>query len=193
MFRTPPAVMQPTFARAQLGGLVPPKIASPNLVVRSYSTFAGSTSLTDAFSCLDFSPCASRVTVLDLPIILLAPSDVCGPLQYPLPWSGSIIRNSACEQSGGSGAALRPLVAFYSKLPKGEATAAPGGLKKFFVGRNATAKPLLALIVGLWTIGYTIDYQSALTCRNFRIELTFSPVDSAPQYVFSVSCDRGPC
>ncbi|KAI5896113.1 uncharacterized protein SCHCODRAFT_02614072 [Schizophyllum commune H4-8] len=88
--------MQPTFARAQLGGLVPPKIASPNLV------------------------------------------------------------------SGGSGAALRPLVAFYSKLPKGEATAASGGLKKYFVGRNATAKPLLALIVGLWTIGYTIDYQMHL-------------------------------
>ncbi|EAU80934.1 hypothetical protein CC1G_03110 [Coprinopsis cinerea okayama7 len=62
--------------------------------------------------------------------------------------------------SGGSGASLGPLVDFYSKLPKGKATPRVGGLKaKFFDGKNASGAPLVWLIVGLFGIGYTLDYN----------------------------------
>ncbi|PPQ68527.1 hypothetical protein CVT25_005449 [Psilocybe cyanescens] len=62
--------------------------------------------------------------------------------------------------SGGSGAGLGPLVEFYSKLPKGESTARVSGIKgRYFSGKNASGKPIVALIVGLFAIGYTIDYN----------------------------------
>ena len=66
-------------------------------------------------------------------------------------------------QTGGSGGSLTPLVNFYSKLPKGPAPQSNfGGLKgKYFSGKNASAAPILATILGIFTIGYTIDYQSA--------------------------------
>ncbi|KAJ2918706.1 hypothetical protein MD484_g1680, partial [Candolleomyces efflorescens] len=65
--------------------------------------------------------------------------------------------------SGGSGAGLGPLVDFYSKLPKGAAAARVSGLKgRFFNGQNASGAPLVYLIVGLFGIGYTIDYNMHL-------------------------------
>ncbi|KII90536.1 hypothetical protein PLICRDRAFT_90346 [Plicaturopsis crispa FD-325 SS-3] len=66
--------------------------------------------------------------------------------------------------SGGSASSLTPLVDFYSKLPKGRATAyASRGLKgRFFNGKNASPAPLFATIGGLFLIGYTIDYQMHL-------------------------------
>ena len=65
-------------------------------------------------------------------------------------------------QSSGSGAGLGPLVNFYSKLPKGPAPTTAGGIKaRFFNGKNASAAPLLAGILGIFGLGYTIDYQSA--------------------------------
>ncbi|KAJ4501152.1 mitochondrial F1-F0 ATP synthase subunit F of fungi-domain-containing protein [Lentinula lateritia] len=85
--------MHASLIRRQLGGLVPPKIATPKFVVRS-------------------------------------------------------------------GDGLGPLVNFYSKLPKGAATARISGIKgRFFNGANASGAPLLALIGGLFGIGYTIDYH----------------------------------
>ncbi|KIY70222.1 hypothetical protein CYLTODRAFT_451903 [Cylindrobasidium torrendii FP15055 ss-10] len=64
--------------------------------------------------------------------------------------------------SGGSGEGLTPLVNFYSKLPKGNA-APPSGFKaRFFNGENASGKPFLAFIIGLWAVGYTLDYQTHL-------------------------------
>ncbi|KAH6907562.1 hypothetical protein BKA70DRAFT_1372185 [Coprinopsis sp. MPI-PUGE-AT-0042] len=51
--------------------------------------------------------------------------------------------------SGGSGAGLGPLVDFYSNGFKG----------KFFTGQNASGAPLAWLIVGLFGVGYTIDYN----------------------------------
>lgn len=76
-------------------------------------------------------------------------------------------------QSSGSGAGLAPLVNFYSKLPKGAASStAGGGIKaRYFNGKNASAAPLLAFIVTVFGIGYTIDYQSefsafARTCHD---------------------------
>ena len=70
-------------------------------------------------------------------------------------------------QKGGGAAALAPLVAFYSKLPKGRAPApALRGIKeRWFNGRNASGAPLLALIVGVFVAGYTLDYQSASFSR----------------------------
>ncbi|KAJ7121699.1 hypothetical protein C8R44DRAFT_550235, partial [Mycena epipterygia] len=52
------------------------------------------------------------------------------------------------------------LVAFYSKLQKGPAPVpAIRGLKpRFFAGKNASARPALALIGGLFLVGYTMDY-----------------------------------
>ncbi|KAF7292217.1 ATP synthase subunit f, mitochondrial [Mycena indigotica] len=65
--------------------------------------------------------------------------------------------------SGDSAGPLGPLVSFYSKLPKGRAPApAVAGVKgRLFSGKNASAKPVLALIGGLWLVGYTLDYQRA--------------------------------
>lgn len=67
-------------------------------------------------------------------------------------------------QSGGSGEGLTPLVNFYSKLPKGPAPASGfGGVKaRLFNGKNASTVPLWGTIMGIFLLGYTIDYQSEL-------------------------------
>ncbi|KZV61178.1 unnamed protein product [Peniophora sp. CBMAI 1063] len=66
--------------------------------------------------------------------------------------------------SSGQGSELAPLVAFYSKLPKGPAPPPPAAsLKaKFFDGKNASGKPLVYGIIGIFLIGYTLDYQMHL-------------------------------
>ncbi|KAJ7144341.1 mitochondrial F1-F0 ATP synthase subunit F of fungi-domain-containing protein [Mycena epipterygia] len=63
--------------------------------------------------------------------------------------------------SGDASGPLSPLVAFYSKLPKGRAPvpAVRGIKERFFSGKNASAAPVLALIGGLFLVGYTMDYQ----------------------------------
>ncbi|KAG5642985.1 hypothetical protein DXG03_001801 [Asterophora parasitica] len=62
--------------------------------------------------------------------------------------------------AGESGTGLGPLVDFYSKLPKGQATSRVSGIKgRFFAGANASGKPIVALIAGLFVIGYTLDYN----------------------------------
>lgn len=39
-----------------------------------------------------------------------------------------------------------------------------GGIKgRYFSGGNASGKPLVALIFGIWAVSYTIDYHSAFT------------------------------
>ena len=59
---------------------------------------------------------------------------------------------------------------FYSKLPKGQAAPRVGGLKgRLFSGANASGKPLVALIGGLFLIGYTIDYNSKCALWVARI------------------------
>ncbi|OCH87933.1 hypothetical protein OBBRIDRAFT_836997 [Obba rivulosa] len=90
--------MQPTLIRRSLGGLVPPKIASPSLL------------------------------------------------------------------SSGQGAGLAPLVNFYSRLPKGPAPqpAVRGIKERYFNGKNASGLPVAATILGIFLIGYTIDYQMHL-------------------------------
>ncbi|KAG2359691.1 mitochondrial F1-F0 ATP synthase subunit F of fungi-domain-containing protein [Suillus spraguei] len=63
--------------------------------------------------------------------------------------------------TSGSASSLTPLVNFYSKLPKGPASAVSGGgiKARYFSGKNASAAPLVWTILGLFTFGYTIDYQ----------------------------------
>jgi hypothetical protein len=76
-------------------------------------------------------------------------------------------------------------VDFYSKLPKGPAPARFGGLKgRFFSGKNASGAPVLALIGGIFLIGYTLDYQRA--CCSFlqagdRADLSY-PLSSSYWY-----------
>ncbi|KZT22817.1 hypothetical protein NEOLEDRAFT_1180566 [Neolentinus lepideus HHB14362 ss-1] len=72
--------------------------------------------------------------------------------------------------SSGQGAGLAPLVQFYSKLPKGSASA-PAGFSikaRYFNGKNASGKPLVALLLGMATIGYTIDYNTHLKHHKNR-------------------------
>lgn len=53
---------------------------------------------------------------------------------------------------------------FYSKLPKGPAPAKYGGIKgRYFNGKNASGKPIVATIFAIFALGYTIDYQSELS------------------------------
>lgn len=96
-------------------------------------------------------------------------------------------------QSGGSGAGLAPLVEFYSKLPKGSATAtASKGIRgRFFEGKNASAAPLAYTILAIGGFGYAIDYNSAYsyytslkTANNIHIP------SSAPEYaLFHITCE----
>ncbi|KAF8621303.1 hypothetical protein AX15_007901 [Amanita polypyramis BW_CC] len=107
--------MYPSLVRRQLGGLVPPKIATPKLV------------------------------------------------------------------SGETGSGLGSLVEFYSKLPKGSASPRVGGIKgRLFTGANASGKPLASLIVGLFLIGYTIDYNMHLNTRVVVTRLFMPLVQFAP-------------
>ncbi|KAH9982039.1 mitochondrial F1-F0 ATP synthase subunit F of fungi-domain-containing protein [Lactifluus volemus] len=66
--------------------------------------------------------------------------------------------------SAGKGADLTPLVAFYSKLPKGPASEpAIRGIKaRYFNGKNASASPIVVTFLAIFGLGYTIDYQSTL-------------------------------
>ena len=79
-------------------------------------------------------------------------------------------------------------------LPKGPAPPPPAAsLKaKFFDGKNASGKPLVYGIIGIFLIGYTLDYQSAFTIpytpeRLLTYSVTFRPYflllsfSSAPQ------------
>ncbi|KAJ7476604.1 mitochondrial F1-F0 ATP synthase subunit F of fungi-domain-containing protein, partial [Mycena latifolia] len=86
--------------------------------------------------------------------------------------------------SGDSTGPLGLLVAFYSKLPKGPAPAsAMRGLKgRYFSGKNASAAPVLALIGGIFLIGYTVDYQRAFAVL-FVLQFLLIFLHSAPEYV----------
>ena len=86
-------------------------------------------------------------------------------------------------QSGGSGEGLAPLVDFYSKLPKGNATPKVGGIKgRFFNGDNASGTPYVLAILGILGIGYTLDYHSAFP--YFSLLLLTNDTCSALEYAF---------
>src|SRR6266851_4167456 len=88
------------------------------------------------------------------------------PREHSLPhFSLPHLSLPACllRQSTGKGADLSPLVAFYSKLPKGPASEpAVSGIKaRYFNGKNASASPIVFTVLALFGLGYTLDYQSA--------------------------------
>ncbi|WFD36553.1 ATP synthase f chain, mitochondrial precursor [Malassezia cuniculi] len=68
--------------------------------------------------------------------------------------------------SGGSGtsSSTEAVVNFYKSLPKGPAPEkrAVGIKAKYFDGKNASGKPILATIGALLLIGYTIEYNGHL-------------------------------
>jgi len=69
--------------------------------------------------------------------------------------------------SGGSASSMAAVVDFYSKLPKGPAPTASTGIKaRYFDGKNASGAPLVAVIVSLLGLGYTIDYNMHLKHRK---------------------------
>lgn len=81
------------------------------------------------------------------------------PTQNPV-----CIQLSALEiKSSGGGASLQPLVEFYGKLPKGPKPLTDGyGVKaRYFNGRNASGKPMVALIGGVLLFSYTLAYNRA--------------------------------
>ena len=118
--------MYASLVRRQLSGLVPPKIASPTILV-----------------------------------------EFLRPHHHHSLFTNSLL----ILQSAGKGADLSPLVAFYSKLPKGPAPEAAGrGIKaRFFNGKNASASPIVVTVLAIFGLGYTIDYQSA--CLFFYFPL----------------------
>jgi F-type H+-transporting ATPase subunit f len=113
--------MHASLIRRNLSGLVPPKIASPTILVEC-------------------------------------------PLRAP---PRTVTHLFVFVQSSGKGADLSPLVAFYSKLPKGPAPESAGrGIKaRYFNGKNASASPIVVTMLAIFGLGYTIDYQS--TCYFF--------------------------
>ena len=87
---------------------------------------------------------------------------------------------------------MTPLVNFYSKLPKGEVTPRVSGIKgRYFSGANASGKPLVALIVGIFVVSYTLDYNSELPYISMSI-MNLTSLFSALKYVgfsnFSLNC-----
>ena len=86
-------------------------------------------------------------------------------------------------QSGESGTGLGPLVEFYSKLPKGSVAPRVGGIKgRFFAGENASGKPIVALLLGVFAVGYTLDYNSAsivLSCIGPILIHSYSALEYA--------------
>jgi hypothetical protein len=81
-------------------------------------------------------------------------------------------------------------VDFYSKLPKGPAPARFGGIKgRFFSGKNASGAPVLALIGGIFLIGYTLDYQRAY-CSFFKLQtvLTYPILSLSSSYWYPHGC-----
>ena len=80
-------------------------------------------------------------------------------------------------QSSGTGAGLGPLVNFYSKLPKGPAPTSAGGIKaRFFNGKNASAAPILFGILTIFTLSYTLDYQSTSASFFFILRANIADV-----------------
>ena len=125
--------MHASLVRRNLSGLVPPKIASPSILVspQRYLISDSNIRLTHAIRPFFFF-------FLNFGLLFL------------------------CTQSAGKGADLSPLVAFYSKLPKGQAPEpAVRGIKaRYFNGKNASASPIVVTVLALFGLGYTIDYHS---------------------------------
>ncbi|GAA6017228.1 hypothetical protein JCM10207_002577 [Rhodosporidiobolus poonsookiae] len=79
------------------------------------------------------------------------------------------IASASAVGAAPSAARMNTVVGFYSALPKGPAAAKKVGLSplarykaRYFDGPNASAAPFLHVIVGMFLVGYTIDYNMHL-------------------------------
>ena len=79
------------------------------------------------------------------------------------------IASAQALSSSGTAARMQRVVEFYSKLPKGPAPKASPGLNPFarykaryMDGENASGAPLFHAMLGLFLVGYTIEYNMHL-------------------------------
>lgn len=89
-----------------------------------------------------------------------------GSVRYnsSLPIPPKIATPNSAKGPGGSSARMEAVVDFYKALPKGEAPhKRGGGIKaRYFDGKNASGKPLVATLFALFLIGYSLDYMTHL-------------------------------
>lgn len=92
-------------------------------------------------------------------ITLLAPRGARLASNLPIPPK---VATPAMVSSGGSSARMEGVVGFYKALPKGQVQAkSGGGIKaRFFDGKNASPKPIVAWIGAMLLLGYTIDVSA---------------------------------
>lgn len=81
-----------------------------------------------------------------------------------LPIPPKIATPKSASGPGGSSARMESVVGFYKSLPKGDAPAKRGGgiKARYFDGKNASGKPIVATLFTLFLIGYSIDYAQHL-------------------------------
>lgn len=85
-----------------------------------------------------------------------------------LPIPPKIATPQSVKGPGGSSARMDAVVDFYKSLPKGDAPQRRGGLKgRYFDGKNASGKPIVATLCSLLLIGYTLDYMTHLRKSPF--------------------------
>lgn len=85
-----------------------------------------------------------------------------------LPIPPKIATPKSVQGPGGSSARMESVVGFYKALPKGDAPKKRGGgiKARYFDGKNASGKPIVATLFTLFLIGYSIDYATHL--REFQ-------------------------
>lgn len=84
--------------------------------------------------------------------------------QSTLPIPPKIATPKSAQGPGGSLARMESVVGFYKSLPKGQAPQKRGGgiKARYFDGDNASGKPIVATLFGMFLIGYSIDYATHL-------------------------------
>ncbi|SNX84775.1 related to ATP17 - ATP synthase complex, subunit f [Melanopsichium pennsylvanicum] len=81
-----------------------------------------------------------------------------------LPIPPKIATPKSAQGPGGASARMESVVGFYKSLPKGDAPQKRGGgiKARYFDGKNASGKPIVATLFTLFLIGYSIDYATHL-------------------------------
>lgn len=102
-----------------------------------------------------------------------------GGMRYnsTLPIPPKIATPKSAQGPGASSARMEGVVGFYKSLPKGNAPQKRGGgiKARYFDGKNASGKPIVATLFTLFLIGYSIDYATHL--RKFPPSSLRSPSD----------------
>ena len=111
-----------------------------------------------------------------------------GGMRYnsTLPIPPKIATPKSAQGPGGSSARMEGVVGFYKSLPKGNAPQKRGGgiKARYFDGKNASGKPIVATLFTLFLIGYSIDYATHLR--------KFPPPSSPPRQIVNCGQSRTP-